>query len=1021
MAADHAVTNDVIRLSELWFPPNLRVETDTIDELAELRQSSAARPSRVHYERYSHARCRAFDLGNPYTMFLIKSMTGTGKTHQMLEAISRYLATLSPQQRSEARIVSVTALRAVAMTHKKFFEKLNQRYPEIKMECYLDEPTKKRTAKAKAKPGTRPKTKRKTKNQCAHPNRMNSPQPIDGSQTTLPHSLWQIQEQPNNEGARTVADTSYANAAIMQSGEDGGANLSANAVSDNNDIGATTDTDLRQVTIHTMLNTDAGLRFESKDAVNVDDVRAEAGAAASSSRHDQIYRQRNTIISLDSLHHLESSEHNKRLQPPTILILDEITALSTYLVMNNKTFIRSVRQRTWDILCELIRSSTFVVAMDKSLDSPTVEALAKIRSLREGDAGAGDTDRAQTVVYHNTYKSNTKRYVHAPSMRYGRLKLFEFVRRGLNVDVVCDSKQETIRLHDALLRRFPSLRRRGAPEGSAEPDGPDSFRGRHRKSRVLLLNADTEEAQKLHDLCECETEWVKYQVVIRSPTVLEGLNFDPCSPGTDGAGAPKPHFHKIMVFLCGQSIDAHQAFQAMERTRHVIDQDDNVYLCYQQKAFGVPNWIPRDKWEKSQFHIHVRFVNDFFDNSNVPQHEREREARFGEQSALQRERRKLFPRGDCSATSMLKFKWQVVSSNGPNSAPAGRIRVLDTDDAFVKIWINAHHRQREAKCAFFKTLLQQIYNSLSDRPGEEGGIRLESPSAILEAARGSELVEVDTVVSQVQQDHKQRTANAVTENAVGVFKSALLASETEVQNPSESGESAESPESLVSNSSAVERPLPDAVLNELRENGLEHELIEARPEQHRTITELFGPQVWPPIQKMTQDPNPAVQKQALETIRRLSDPAMQRKIRFFYDHMGTLPGDRAMMMLRQTHQPADEKRANAVSMADEKIANTDEKHANSAAATDNKDTNDGVFTMDEKHATTDEKSVNTHEKDATSAATTSDNDANDGMDEKHASSTVTTSDKDANDGMDEKHATTDIHTSRSEEQSMARC
>ena len=88
---------------------------------------------------------------------------------------------------------------------------------------------------------------------------------------------------------------------------------------------------------------------------------------------------------------------------------------------------------------------------------------------------------------------------------------------------------------------------------------------RYPNKRVLLIHKETKDEDKLKQLQKVNETWVKYDIVIYTPTVCMGVSFDPT------------YFDNIFAYGCHNSLGAQEFCQMMHRIRY--PKDNNIYLC----------------------------------------------------------------------------------------------------------------------------------------------------------------------------------------------------------------------------------------------------------------------------------------------------------------------------------------------------------------------------------------------------------------------------------------------------------
>ena len=86
------------------------------------------------------------------------------------------------------------------------------------------------------------------------------------------------------------------------------------------------------------------------------------------------------------------------------------------------------------------------------------------------------------------------------------------------------------------------------------------------KLKILLIHKETDDNSKLEILLNVNTDWVKYDVVIYTPTVCMGVSFD-----------IKNYFDYIFAYGCHESLGSQEFCQMMHRTRE--PKKKTIYLA----------------------------------------------------------------------------------------------------------------------------------------------------------------------------------------------------------------------------------------------------------------------------------------------------------------------------------------------------------------------------------------------------------------------------------------------------------
>jgi hypothetical protein len=240
----------------------------------------------------------------------------------------------------------------------------------------------------------------------------------------------------------------------------------------------------------------------------------------------------NLIISPDSCIHL--ADHG--LYAPYLLILDEFGPLLKYIA--HSSTLTKKRKVVHDTVMQVIRIAKYVVVLDADLSDHELEVLATLR------------ESTTTTVYHNKQKTNTKEYLVLPSHNAGIRRLITLLKEGKRIYVPCDGKKVAQDIYAYIQKELPD-------------------------KKVIHYDGKSSPLHK-QSITACNTEWLNYDVVITSPTIIYGVDFNPV------------HFHQVIAFFKGHTIDAVSAFQSMERPRSLIDK--YVTVCIDQ--LRVPSSSP---------------------------------------------------------------------------------------------------------------------------------------------------------------------------------------------------------------------------------------------------------------------------------------------------------------------------------------------------------------------------------------------------------------------------------------------
>jgi len=218
-------------------------------------------------------------------------------------------------------------------------------------------------------------------------------------------------------------------------------------------------------------------------------------------------------------------EHNNamNLDYPDILFVDEIESLLDY-VCNSSTLYRN-RKEVFTILNEYIINAKYVFMVDSNV-TPTV--CDYIKNLR---------NKNKVQVIFNKKKTNDTKYCLTYNEEYFNTKLQEDIKNGKKVFIGSDSKKQTEMLE-------VQLSNLGA--------------------KVKVYNCDTDDESR-QALAEVNEEWIKYDVIICSPTILYGVDFN------------KIHFDQVYGFYT-KTINASSIYQQLNRIRKIKDKKGLIYV-----------------------------------------------------------------------------------------------------------------------------------------------------------------------------------------------------------------------------------------------------------------------------------------------------------------------------------------------------------------------------------------------------------------------------------------------------------
>jgi hypothetical protein len=235
------------------------------------------------------------------------------------------------------------------------------------------------------------------------------------------------------------------------------------------------------------------------------------------------------IVQVESLHRIEITD-----TPPDLLILDECESIFEQF---ESGLIRRFAQ-TCAVFIYLLKHSKHVICMDANVTSRTEAILEHIRG--------GDPPHYHHNVYQNacdySYRVTTAYPVWAAL-------LDRCIAAGERVAVPVSSLRLANALYDTLTRRHP-------------------------QKSIMLYSSETPQSVKLEHFANVNKSWVKYDVVIYTPTVTAGVSFE------------ARHFDRVYGYFTSISCGDLSCIQMLGRIRDVAKRE--ITLCIMSAAADFP-------------------------------------------------------------------------------------------------------------------------------------------------------------------------------------------------------------------------------------------------------------------------------------------------------------------------------------------------------------------------------------------------------------------------------------------------
>jgi hypothetical protein len=248
------------------------------------------------------------------------------------------------------------------------------------------------------------------------------------------------------------------------------------------------------------------------------------------------------IVQLDSLGKLQEAE------PYDLVVMDE--SESTGYHFHAETLKR--RNDVWQTLRTLVEAATQLIMLDASLGCRSQDLLQKLvpsgcttpafammlQNCHEQFSG----ERGQGVkIWNNTRRTDNKTYLIHATCNSFHAKMHELLEKGKKLVIVSNICRKAKELHHEIILAHPLL-------------------------KLLLLTSESGQQDKLAD---CNVKWLQYDVVIYSPTIGAGVDFNPPTG---------PHFDAVLAWGGSGSNPAREFLQMVGRVRKLKDRKVHMYL-----------------------------------------------------------------------------------------------------------------------------------------------------------------------------------------------------------------------------------------------------------------------------------------------------------------------------------------------------------------------------------------------------------------------------------------------------------
>lgn len=258
-------------------------------------------------------------------------------------------------------------------------------------------------------------------------------------------------------------------------------------------------------------------------------------------KHDKVACTINSAGRIDIL-------ENNRVKPLDILAFDE-PEQSLPVVLGNDMLMKNESGPLYEQIRFLVRNSRLVALTDAFASPETVQVIQRMMGI----------DDSQVQIERHRYVDPEKEFVFLPDSAHLLKKMYKLLEKDKRLAIACTGREDAKATEKEVKRQFPD-------------------------KKVLCIHADSDKSARL-TLSNPNECWKEYDVVIWSPTVSSGVNFD----------VPE-HFDHVMLFA--RSIPGIGWTDLMQMIARVRNPRSKVlYMYVEQKQF---KWAIRKETIREQ-------------------------------------------------------------------------------------------------------------------------------------------------------------------------------------------------------------------------------------------------------------------------------------------------------------------------------------------------------------------------------------------------------------------------------------
>jgi len=259
---------------------------------------------------------------------------------------------------------------------------------------------------------------------------------------------------------------------------------------------------------------------------------------------EEQYISHNRIIcQVDSLMRLDRSKYH-------IIIVDECESVARYMTSNHFTK-NNKASMIINMYQSYLNSADNVYILDADLSDRCVNYYQKVMGLN-------DNELAVIVNDYQLYKDYTVNYMRFNDWMNLIMNHLE-ENKKLVIPMASNSKAKDLR--DMIVEKYPL-------------------------KKILFLNRDVDDKEKINIVKTVDTQWSRYDIVIYTPSVCMGVSYDRLN-----------HFDNIYAYGCEGSLGSQEFCQMIHRVRH--PKNKVIYLTMDKyEEFTEDNKITYEQTEE---------------------------------------------------------------------------------------------------------------------------------------------------------------------------------------------------------------------------------------------------------------------------------------------------------------------------------------------------------------------------------------------------------------------------------------